>query len=336
MRSSRFRPKFLLDSVAYGSVRCAAGAEVQVSLPQRFFLACSESEWLRNRATRFRFVRRAVTRFMPGEELDAALQAAVELREKSIDSVFTRLGEHVSSPAEAHAATGHYLEALDRMRAASLAGEVSVKLSQLGLDLGIELCASNLSEIIERAHPESMVWIDMESSRQVDATLGIYRSARLRQPNVGVCLQAYLHRTAADLAALLPLDPAIRLVKGAYSEPPAAALQRKQDVDENYFALARTLLSARAQSSGVRVAMATHDRRLIRRIIRHTQASGLDHGLLEFQMLYGIQRAEQARLASEGFKTMVLISYGDYWFPWYMRRLAERPANVLFVIRNLV
>lgn len=307
-----------------------------MSLLRSFFLACSESEWLRSRATRLAFVRRAVTRFMPGEEVDAALRAAIELRARSIGSVFTRLGENVSSPAEAQAATGHYVEAFDQMRSAGLAGEVSVKLTQLGLDLGAQLCAANLKQIVEHAHPESMVWIDMESSRYVDATLGIYRSARIRRPNVGVCLQAYLHRTAADIAALLPLDPAIRLVKGAYSEAPAIAFQRKQDVDENYFALARTLLSARAQSAAVRAAMATHDRRLIRRIIQYAKASGLDRGSLEFQMLYGIQRAEQARLAADGFKTMVLISYGDYWFPWYMRRLAERPANVLFVIRNLV
>jgi len=180
-----------------------------------------------------------------------------------------------------------------------------------------------------------VVWIDMEASPYVEATLELYRRARHTFPNVGVCLQAYLYRTAGDLASILSLSPAIRLVKGAYREPPDIAYPRKKDVDENYFALCRMLLSEEARRAGVRTAIATHDLRLIRRIQGLATSRGLAKDSLEFQMLYGIQRAEQLRLAGEGWRSTVLIAYGSYWFAWYMRRLAERPANVLFVARSL-
>lgn len=273
---------------------------------------------------------------MPGEDIEAALHAAAELQRRSIGCVLTRLGEHVKSPAEAQSTVEHYLEAMRRMKAADVSGEVSVKLTQLGLDLDAATAAANLRRIVEEAGSGSMVWIDMESSPHVDATLEVYRGTRVSFPNVGVCLQAYLRRTAADVASLLSIQPAIRLVKGAYAESPAIAFQQKKKVDENYFALAQTLLRARSKSPSMRAAIATHDGRLIEKIVNYAQSEGIDRALLEFQMLYGIKRAEQVRLAGAGYKIMVLISYGDYWFPWYMRRLAERPANVLFVIRNLI
>jgi proline dehydrogenase len=216
-----------------------------------------------------------------------------------------------------------------------LGSEVSVKLTQLGLDLDKELCYSNLRKIIERAGRGSVVWIDMEASNYVDVTLELYRRARLAYPNVGVCLQAYLYRTKSDLAALMPLGPAIRLVKGAYNEPPDRAFPRKRDVDDNFLALTQQLLGDDARGAGVRAAIATHDRKLIRRIIDFTESKRLPKNGFEFQMLYGIQRAEQHRLAREGWRSIVLVAYGSYWFPWFMRRLAERPANVFFVLRNV-
>jgi proline dehydrogenase len=152
---------------------------------------------------------------------------------------------------------------------------------------------------------------------------------------VGICLQAYLYRTSSDLESLIPLGAAIRLVKGAYMEPANLAFPAKKDVDENYFTLAQQIISEQARAAGVRAAFATHHRRLIQRIIRLSKSQGLDKHSLEFQMLYGIQRAEQHRLTREGWKTIVLIAYGSFWFPWYMRRLAERPANAWFVARNL-
>jgi len=300
------------------------------------FLVCSESAWMRERATRYRFVQRAVSRFMPGESAEDALACAEDLKLQSIGSVFTLLGENVKDPSEADRVTSHYLTLLDSVRSLGLGSEVSVKLTQLGLDLAPEMCHANLLRIIERAGAGSTVWIDMESSPYVDRTLEIYRCARKAYQNVGVCLQAYLRRTAADVASLIPLGPSIRLVKGAYKEPPAVAFPGKDQVDDNFFKVTCQLISDEAAAARVRAAIATHDLRLIRRITDYAQSKNLGKDRFEFQMLYGIQRQEQLRLAREGWRSVVLVAYGSYWFPWYMRRLAERPANVLFVLRNLL
>jgi proline dehydrogenase len=273
---------------------------------------------------------------MPGETVSDALAAAAALCEHSIGTIFTQLGENVSDHTEAEQVTVHYLDVLDRIRSQGLRTEVSVKLTQLGLDLNPELCYTNLSRIIEHAGTRSVVWIDMEASNYVDPTLALYRRAKRAYANVGVCLQAYLFRTTRDLASLISLGAAIRLVKGAYNEPPDVAFSRKKDVDENYFALAKQLLGDDARARGVRAAMATHDQKLIHRITEFAASRALSKDCLEFQMLYGIQRAEQYRLAQEGWNSIVLVAYGSFWFPWFMRRLAERPANAVFVIRNLL
>ncbi len=300
------------------------------------FLAGSQNPWLRDRLPRYGFMRKAVSRFMPGEEVGAALSAARKLQEIGIASVFTRLGENVADAKEAASVTGHYLSVLDQIRSLGLPTEVSVKLTQLGLDLDQELCYENLRTINERAGPNCTVWIDMEASNYVDVTLELFRRVHSGYPKAGVCLQAYLYRTAADLAALIPLGAAVRLVKGAYKEPADIAFPKRNTVDENFFALGKQLLSQEARRAGVRAAIATHDRNLIRRITDYATAQGLSKDHYEFQMLYGIQRAEQIRLAQGGWKSVVLIAYGSYWFPWYMRRLAERPANVFFVLRNML
>ena len=307
-----------------------------MSVMRSVLLAGAQSQWLRQQAPRYWFVRRTVSRFMPGETLDDALAAARELKNQSIGTVFTHLGENVTDPSEAERVTEHYLEVLRRVCALGLGTEVSVKLTQLGLDLDKELCSANLTRVIEQAGVNSVVWVDMEASGYVDVTLELYRRARLAYPNVGVCLQAYLYRTADDLARLMPLGPAVRLVKGAYKEPPDRAFPRKKDVDENFFALTQQLLSGEARRAGVRAAIATHDCKLIARIVEFAESKRLPRDSFEFQMLYGIQRAEQHRLAREGRRSVVLIAYGSHWFPWFMRRLAERPANVLFVARNLL
>ena len=298
-------------------------------------LSASQSAWLRRRVPRYDFVRRAVSRFMPGEELEDALAAAQALEEKGLGTVFTQLGENITEAAAAVGVVDHYLGVLDRIRERALRTEVSVKLTQLGLDPGPGVCYTHLNRIIQHAGGDSVVWIDMESSPYVEVTLELYRRARRAFPNVGVCLQAYLYRTAGDLASLLSLGPAIRLVKGAYREPPDVAYPVKRDVDDNFFALCGMLLGKEARRAGARAAIATHDLRLIRRVQDLATSKGLAKDSLEFQMLYGIQRAEQLRLAREGWRSRVLIAYGSYWFPWYMRRLAERPANLLFVARNL-
>src|SRR5206468_7619147 len=307
----------------------------RMSLMRSLLLAASQNRWLRDHATHYSFVRGTVSRFMPGEKLDDALRAAEALRSKKIGSVFTHLGENIKDRAEAQQVAEHYLEVLKRIREKGLQAEISVKLTQLGLDLSPNLCFEHLNAIIERAEKNSIVWVDMEASNYVDATLDLYRRALTAHANVGVCLQAYLHRTTEDLARLLPLRPSIRLVKGAYNEPPEIAFPRKQDVDESYFELGKRMLQAKKANSCVRAAFGTHDVVLIRRLDRFAAAEGFAKRDFEIQMLYGIQRAEQERLAREGCTSIVLVAYGSYWYPWFVRRLAERPANLWFMIRNV-
>jgi proline dehydrogenase len=306
-----------------------------MSLMRSMLLAASQNQWLRHRAANYPFVRRTVSRFMPGETIEDALVAAQILRGKKIGTVFTHLGENIKDRAEAQQVADHYREVLERIREKGLQAEISVKLTQLGLDLSPELCFEHLNAIIERGQKDSIVWVDMEASNYVDATLELYRRALVVHPNVGICLQAYLHRTEDDLAKLLPLRPSIRLVKGAYNEPLEIAFARKQDVDESYFELGKQMLRAKKENRCVRAAFGTHDVALIRRLADFASAEGFGKKDFEVQMLYGIQRAEQERLASEGCTSIVLVAYGSYWYPWFVRRLAERPANLWFMVRNV-
>ena len=306
-----------------------------MSLMRSMLLAASQNQWLRQRAAHYPFVRRTVSRFMPGETLDDALAAAQTLGGKKIGTVFTHLGENIKDGSEAQQVTEHYLEVLERIRERGLQAEISVKLTQLGLDLSPDLCFEHLNTVIGRAQKDSIVWVDMEASNYVDTTLDLYRRALKTHPNVGICLQAYLHRTKDDLAKLLPLRPSIRLVKGAYNEPPEIAFARKQDVDENYFELGKQMLRAKKENCCVRAAFATHDVALIGRLAGFASAEGFGKKDFEVQMLYGIQRAEQERLANEGCTSIVLVAYGRYWYPWFVRRLAERPANLWFMVRNV-
>ena len=306
-----------------------------MSLMRSLLLAASQNRWLRDHATQYSFVRGTVSRFMPGETLDDALGAAEALRRKKIGTVFTHLGENIKDRAEAQQVTEHYLEVLKRIRENGLDAEISVKLTQLGLDLSPHLCFEHLNAIIDRAEKDSIVWVDMEASNYVDATLDLYRRALTAHPNVGICLQAYLYRTKDDLANLLPLRPSIRLVKGAYNEPPEIAFPHKHDVDESYFVLGRQMLRAKKENRCVRAAFGTHDVALIRRLADCASAEDFAKRDFEVQMLYGIQRAEQERLANEGCTSIVLVAYGSYWYPWFVRRLAERPANLWYMVRNV-
>jgi proline dehydrogenase len=306
-----------------------------MALMRSVLLAASQNKWLRENAVNLPFVRRSVARFMPGESLDAAMEAARSLEQKSIATVFTNLGENVKDRAEASEVTQHYLDVLHRIHESNLKTEISVKLTQLGLDLSPDFCFENLDRIIALEQKAAIVWVDMEASPYVDATLDIYKRALAKYPNVGICLQAYLYRTQKDVEALLPLRPSIRLVKGAYKEPPEIAFPRKQDVDENYFSLARAMMAGQAAGNCIRAAFGTHDVKLIRRLAEHTARNAFPKNSFEVQMLYGIQREEQERLAREGYRSAVLVAYGTYWYPWFVRRLAERPANLWFMARNL-
>jgi proline dehydrogenase len=306
-----------------------------MNLMRSAILRASRSPWLRERAPRYRFIRRTVERFLSGERVEDALAAARRLADNRIGSLLTHLGENVEDRSEADRATLHYLDVLERIRTADLPSEVSVKLTQLGLDLDCEFCFANLAKLIEHLPPEKTLWIDMEQSSYVDVTLELYRRARRTHRNLGVCVQAYLYRTEKDVESLLSIGASLRLVKGAYNEPPEIAFRKKADVDENYFRLAQRLLGPEALRAGIRAALATHDRKLIARVTGWAAAQGIAKDQLEFEMLYGIQRAEQLRLAREGYRCAVLVSYGSFWFPWFMRRLAERPANILFLARNV-
>jgi proline dehydrogenase len=226
---------------------------------------------------------------------------------------------------------------LEDIRQRQLPTEISVKLTHLGLDLNPKACLQDLLALAARAAAaRSFLWIDMEESRYVDPTLELFQAVRAAHEGVGVCLQAYLRRTPTDLEALLPLAPAIRLVKGAYNEPPDVALPRKRDVDAAYAMLAGRLLE-RATQGEARAVFGTHDLGLIARLGERALALGVapGGGAYEVHMLYGIRATAQRALQREGVPVRVLISYGTHWFPWYMRRLAERPANVWFVLRNL-
>ncbi len=303
---------------------------------RKFLLWCSTNPWMSERFPRYAFVRRAVARFMPGEGVVAALAEAERLNAIGISAVLTLLGENVTSEEEAAQVASHYQSVLGQVKDRDLAAEVSIKLTQLGLDLGPGVARHNLSSIVARAEAlGNFVWIDMEASGYVDATLELYETLRRRHANVGVCLQAYLYRTADDLRRLLPLAPAIRLVKGAYAEPAEIAFPKKKDVDANYMKLALQLLDENSSGGGRRIGFATHDYQLIARIQRAAEERGVQRKAYEFQMLYGIARERQEQLAREGYGMRVLISYGSAWFPWYMRRLAERPANLWFVVRSM-
>lgn len=303
---------------------------------RKTLLAASTNAWLRERAMRRPFVRRSVSRFMPGEHLEDALRAAGEQRRDGVATILTHLGENLASIAEAEDVTMHYLEVLDRIATDGLDVQIAVKPTQLGLDYEAALCQRNMDRLIARAEQRNnFVWIDMESSPYVDPTLALFHRTRAGSPRVGIALQACLYRTNDDLDGLLPLGSAIRLVKGAYLEPGDIAYPKKADVDESYYRLACRILREGGSRPGALLHIATHDARLIARVRTFIDEHRIPPSAYEFAMLYGIQRGEQQRLVAEGQRLRVLISYGEFWFPWYMRRLAERPANIGFVIRNL-
>ena len=307
-----------------------------MSIARSLLLRASRSTRVAEIFRRHAFARRAVRRFMPGEDAGAALDAAGSLAGSGLSAVITALGERVNSAAEVERVVADYLSLLDQIRSRALPAHISVKLTHLGLDLDKEACSRAVITLCARAAlTGSFVWIDIEESHYVDATLDVFRRVRGQYPGVGVCLQAYLKRTPADLASLLPLRPAIRLVKGAYQEPPDVAFAQKSDTDAAYIELSTTLLRHVGEKGAFPV-FGTHDLKIVGTIRDTARTLGLGRGSYEIHMLYGIKSGEQIALAKDGVAVRVLISYGVNWFPWYMRRLAERPANVWFVLRNLV
>jgi proline dehydrogenase len=292
---------------------------------------------LRRTAPRLWFVRRAVRKFMPGEELADALDAAERFAKAGIPALITHLGEAITNPDEARAVADHYLRALEEIDRRGLDVEVSPKLSQLGFDVDVDLSREGFERVVRAAAERGRwVWIDMEAKEYVGGTLDVYRRALEVSPDVGLCLQAYLHRTPEDLEALLPHGPSIRLVKGAYREPKEHAIQDRGEIDEAYLRLARRILEALRDGAVRRFGAATHDVRLLGRVATDSRELGIPVKDWETQMLYGIRQAEQYRLAERGYPVKVLIAYGPAWYPWYVRRLAEKPGeNLIYVARNV-
>ena len=298
------------------------------------FLWASTNPFMARRLPTYGFVRRAVRKFMPGEALSDGIEAAAVLQAAGFGTLITELGENVDTPEQARAVVDEYLELCAAIRGRNLDCEVSVKLTHLGLDQGVDVAVEHCVEIALAT--SGIVWIDMEYSSYVDRTLEVYRAVRARVENVGICLQAYLFRTEDDFEELLEFTPHIRLVKGAYMEPPEVAHPKKASVDAAYRKLASRMLRERKAGRMGRVCLGTHDDRMIHDAGRVAGELGMGKGEWEVAMLYGIRPEAQKALLKRGISTRVLVSYGAHWFPWYMRRLAERPANVGFVLRSMV
>ena len=305
-----------------------------MGLSRNILLWASTNKWASTHLSRYRFVRRAVKRFVPGETEEDALAEALRLEQDGFTTMLTFLGENVTETAEATAVTRRYLALLDLIHERGLDSQVSIKLTQLGLDIHRDDCRDNLMLLAERAADTgSMVWIDMESSTCTDITLDLFRVSLEAHGSTGLCLQSYLKRSADDLDSLLHLHPAIRLVKGAYQEPADIAFPSRSDVDTNFRDLALRIIEE-GTGRGL-LALGTHDEELVDGIVDVVRNTGIEDSGLEIQMIHGIGRRAQRRWLSEGLHVRILLCYGDAWYAWFMRRLAERPANIWFVLRNI-
>ena len=296
------------------------------------FLYLSQSERFKEFLTRFQSFNNVTRRFVAGEELADAVEAIRQLNRRGISASFDHLGESITSEVETRKEVNEYVRVLDSIHESRLDSNVSVKLTQLGLDVSQDLCYANTRTIVEAAlRYNNFVRIDMEDSTKTDATLQVFKRLRAEFENVGIVLQAYLFRSEKDTEDLLKLGARIRLCKGAYKEPPSVAFPKKADVDANYIKLSKMLLS-----SGLYHGIATHDENMIAATIRFAKERTISPDKFEFQMLYGIRRDLQEKLVRDGYRLRVYVPYGRYWYPYFMRRLAERPANVWFVLRNMI
>ncbi len=295
------------------------------------FLALSRSRRLRNAALHHPVLRQAALRFVAGERLPDALEAIRRLNAAGLTATLDLLGEGVTTAARAEASGDAYIRILDALRESGIDSNLSLKLTQLGLDVDASLCRAILRRILDRAG-ETFVRIDMESSQYTDRTLRLFEQLWVEgYRNVGVVIQSYLRRSAQDVERLLSLGARVRLVKGAYAEPPAVAFPGKRDVDASFARLAERLLDR-----GVYPAIATHDERMIGHALRVAAERAIPPEKFEFQMLYGVRRDLQTRLHRQGFRVRVYVPFGEEWYPYFMRRLGERPANILFVVRSVL
>ena len=289
---------------------------------------------LKNFATRFGFLQKLTTRFVAGETIDDAVSHIREINSENSTASFDHLNESVASEAEAEAEVIEYLDILRKIDETKIRSNVSIKLTQFGLGLDKELAYRNARRVVEEAHRRgNFVRVDMEDSAVTQVTIDIFK--RLREEfdlnTVGIVLQSYLYRTYEDAQDLVKIPARIRICKGAYNEPPEVAYPEKKDVDANYVKVMQLLLS-----SGTYHGIATHDPKMIDATIDFAQREGIGKEKFEFQMLFGIRRDLQRQLARDGYNMRIYVPYGKHWYPYFMRRLAERPANIWFVMKNVL
>jgi proline dehydrogenase len=302
---------------------------------RRFFLFLAGHPGLRRRMETWPLARKFTRRFIAGDTLEDALAVAASLQAQGIETTLDHLGESVTSAEEARRSCDACIDAVGAIEARKLPATVSIKLTQFGLDLGpdrgIAVCFENVHRLLDRARPGQIrVEIDMESSAYTERTLHVVSRLAQEGACVRAVIQAYLHRSATDIENLNRDRVPVRLVKGAYEEPPVLTFASKRDVDRNYKALMKVLLD-----HGTYPAIATHDQIILAEALRYVKERGIPAGRFEFQMLYGIRRDLQKQIVAQGYRLRLYVPYGTEWYPYFMRRLAERPANVFFVLRNL-
>ena len=303
-------------------------------LTRSVLIYLSRHEGLKEFAAHFRLFKKLTTRFVAGETIDEAVAAIRELNAEGCTASFDHLNESVASPAEAEAEVREYLDILAQIDETGIKSNVSIKLTQFGLELDPELAYKNARVIVaDAARRGNFVRVDMEASSVTQQTIDIFKRLRAEfgLNDVGIVLQSYLRRTYDDAVELLKLPARIRICKGAYNEPPEVAFPDKKDVDENYVRVMQLLLS-----SGIYHGIATHDPKMIAATIDFASRNGIGKESFEFQMLYGVRRDLQRQLAKDGYNMRVYVPYGKHWYPYFMRRLAERPANIWFVLKNLL
>ena len=292
----------------------------------------SEQPRLQRMATKMEVSRRVASRFVAGDNIQAAAEAVRVLNQKGFTTTTDYLGEMVTREEDAQRARDEYLQALETIHANKLDSNVSLKLTQFGLGIAEDFCRQNVEAVITRAKEfNNFVRIDMEGSPYTDATIRVFKSLRAQYENVGIVFQAYLYRTEKDIQDVLEMRGRIRLCKGAYKEPPEIAFKEKSGTDANFIKLMKILLQ-----SGVYHGIATHDPAMIQATKEFSTRSNIAKDQFEFQMLYGIRRDLQDQLLKEGYRVRIYVPYGGEWYSYLMRRMAERPANLLFVLRNLI
>lgn len=307
-----------------------------MSLLRNLLLRLSRSTTLQGFIIGFPVARRMSRRFVAGETLEEAIEAIRSLNQRGILATIDHLGENVTSEEEARQAMEEYLRALDGLAESGVDSGVSLKLTQMGLDIDQSFCQGNVAQIVEEAKRHGIfVRIDIEGSPHTERTIQVYRALRQRYDNVGMAIQSYLYRSEDDVRQMIPQGANIRLCKGAYDEPPDIAFPDKRDVDANLIKLTEMLLTEEARKAGCYPALATHDEKIINWCKEHVQREGIGKEEFEFQMLYGIRPQLQQELADQGYSVRAYVPYGNSWYPYWMRRLAERPANLLFLLKNL-